>query len=317
MSLTDGPYARNLDGKWEFYNYILKNGNVSIEEAQPQLTGVFLEEILKRPPSTDIITQDTIACIGDIHGAANQLKKLCRKAGIVDEHDKWIFGNRYLVCIGDVVNKGPHVTEALWFLANLTIQARKKHGEVIILKGNHEISLMLGSDYGVHTKYLKHYQEGLRCYINEFDENHFFGKWIRSWPVVVKIGVNLFVHAGLSKSWAQKSLAEINQRFQNPAALKLMDPMVYRGYLESRDGYNKVSEKELNQILEQHNVSRVIIGHTQQPTITGYFGNKIINTHRPFSWEDEPNLEQQGELLMIDQSGVLKVLNYEGKIRRL
>ena len=110
------------------------------------------------------------------------------------------------------------------------------------------------------------------------------GKWMLDHNTVLKIGRNLFVHAGIGPAHANDSIESINTGIResliseadiDSTALLLEDgPLWYRGFAlspESEEIYH------LNTVLRNFDVERIIIGHT--PTngiILPRFGAKVI-----------------------------------------
>lgn len=70
---------------------------------------------------------ERIFAVGDIHGCYDKLVALMDKMDLDWSRDKLIF-------LGDYIDRGPNTYEVVDYLINL----RKKHPQVIYLKGNHE-----------------------------------------------------------------------------------------------------------------------------------------------------------------------------------
>ena len=111
-----------------------------------------------------------------------------------------------------------------------------------------------------------------------------FGKWTLSNNAVLKIGDSLFVHAGIGPADVNLSIEEINTQVRD--TLENMDfrretivrrengPLWYRGLAQNPE---RAEEPHVNQVLEAHGVSRIIIGHTPTPgVIVPRFDGKVI-----------------------------------------
>jgi len=87
---------------------------------------------------------DRIVAVGDVHGDFNSLSLILRRAGLVDELNRWDGGNATLVQTGDLIDRGPKGREAMDLLIWLEKDAAKAGGQVVPLLGNHEVMNILG-----------------------------------------------------------------------------------------------------------------------------------------------------------------------------
>jgi len=237
---------------------------------------------LVTPPSR-FPAVDEIFALSDIEGNFNVLTNLLQQHGVLDQDLAWKFGEGHLVVIGDVFDRGVHVTEMLWLLYKLESEAAQSGGAVHLLLGNHEAMNMRGDMRYLEPKYvtfanLVDTEHGIR-FKELYDHRAELGKWLRSRNVMEQIGDQIFVHAGISTELAETGMTieEINRR-----ALGIMDipkaefdaldslmwgkqgPYWYRGYFDvNPDRWGpKASQKDLEYILEQFGVKRVFVGHT-------------------------------------------------------
>ncbi|MDD5747194.1 MAG: metallophosphoesterase, partial [Candidatus Omnitrophica bacterium] len=98
------------------------------------------EELALSGVSSERIARIRAMFIGDIHGNYTAFVALLKRAGYVNDNLEWIAGDRILVQLGDIVDRGPE-EDALktWdLLDSLQKQARRAGGEVVRLIGNHE-----------------------------------------------------------------------------------------------------------------------------------------------------------------------------------
>jgi hypothetical protein len=116
------------------------------------------------------------------------------------------------------------------------------------------------------------------------------GRWVVKNPVVVLLDGTLFVHGGISPSYANLSVTEINTRAAaaltarnaDPAAITNDEqgPLWYRGLaqpLASANGETRVArtpadiqpagEDQLNALLSAYGAKRIVVGHT--PILSG------------------------------------------------
>ncbi|MCC7156766.1 MAG: metallophosphoesterase [Bryobacterales bacterium] len=100
--------------------------------------------------AASILGQDTfqgverIVAVGDVHGDYDQLVRVLRGAGVIDNKNKWKGGKTHLVQTGDVPDRGPGTRKALDLLMDLEKQAKKAGGMVHPLIGNHEAMNLYG-----------------------------------------------------------------------------------------------------------------------------------------------------------------------------
>jgi calcineurin-like phosphoesterase family protein len=110
------------------------------------------------------------------------------------------------------------------------------------------------------------------------------GKWVRTKNAVLKIGDTLFVHAGISETFAQSSIKEINRTVRGNLAnidetegfiLDREDgPLWYRGLAM---GPEDTHEELLQSVLDNFDVKRIVLGHTPTPgVIVPRFNGRVI-----------------------------------------
>ncbi|MEX0330073.1 MAG: metallophosphoesterase [Puniceicoccaceae bacterium] len=110
------------------------------------------------------------------------------------------------------------------------------------------------------------------------------GEWVRSRPIVLKLGNTLFVHGGLSPRYADWSVKDLNkaasEALSDVTKVKgtlLRDPegpLWYRGLAQHRE---ETEWPHVERLLENFDVDRIVIGHT--PTggvILPRFGGRVI-----------------------------------------
>ena len=66
---------------------------------------------------------DSLFVVGDIHGEYTRLLRLLNSAGLVGRDGRWSGGERHVVFLGDVPDRGDDVTKTLWFLYRLEGEA--------------------------------------------------------------------------------------------------------------------------------------------------------------------------------------------------
>lgn len=243
-----------------------------------------------KPPPTYYPEAATIFAVSDIEGNFNALINLMQQHGVINDQLDWIFGTGHFVMVGDVFDRGNHVTEMLWFLYRLEEQAIADGGYVHMLLGNHEALNLRGDLRYIELKYatfaqLTKDQHGI-VYTDLFSMDSELGRWLRSKNVVEKIGDKLFVHAGISPEMRRRdyTLEEINsfsrEMLDKPkSGFNSVDslmwskagPFWYRGYFDINEEKwgPRASQSNVENVLDHYQASQVIVGHThvEQPEL--------------------------------------------------
>lgn len=312
----DGPHARYAaqgiearwlcDGKLVQKNYAVTVGSI-IDPVCAFPASIVLDENSSAYAVTAKYQAKKIAALSDIHGQYDNLKTLLQTHGIIGSDLNWTFGDGHLVIAGDIVDRGTQVTEALWLLYRLDAQAKAAGGRLHVLLGNHETMVMANDLRYVNQKYIKVAREFGVTYPELFGADTVLGRWIRSKPVIVQINDSLFMHAGLHPDYLKLklSLTEVNQQFASSLGLakseiKKQDhlsflygslgPIWYRGYFKAP----QLLSDELDQLLQQLNVKRIIVGHTTMSGILSHYQGKI------FSIDSDIKSGKSGEILLME-----------------
>ena len=248
---------------------------------------------------------ERVVAVGDVHGDCEQLVNVLRLAGLIDHRQNWTGGKAHLVQIGDVLDRGPESKKAMDLLMKLEEQAARAGGAVHALMGNHE-AMVLMDDW----RYVMQAEEdafgGREAYRKALSAEGKYGRWIRGHNAAVKIDQTLFVHAGLSPQYADKSLDEINDgvraeidRHSRKAAAaaaaraaggpspgaptdddSLADgpatdsdgPLWYRGLA----GDEETVAAQARQIASAQGVEAIVIGHTRTRQGIRLVGGRVI-----------------------------------------
>ena len=252
-----------------------------------------------------------IVAVGDVHADYPAFTGVLRAAGIIDTDANWAGGAAHLVQTGDVVDRGPDTRKTLDFLMALAEQARAAGGAVHVLVGNHEamnlagdlryvipadfaafgspnserlrelyyreyLRNVRGADSGEESrrKWMAAHPPGFFERLTFLAPEGFYGAWIASNPVAIKINGLVFVHAGIGPKYAKMSLAEMNRRGREELADRrklpggmLLDPegpLWYRGL--GREDEAKIG-RHVATVLGRLDARAFVIGHT---TTSGY-----------------------------------------------
>lgn len=234
---------------------------------------------------------EKLFAVSDIEGNYKDFITMLTNNGIIDSDLNWTFGNGHLVLVGDMVDRGEFVTQALWLVRKLEIEAEKNGGKVHYLLGNHDLMLMQGDIRYAVEKYQDLAEKTGRELKDYFGPGSFFGSWMRSKNTIEKIGNNVFVHGGLSDSLLTYGLSieKINdiarKNIDSPDSLlgKEADliygsfgPVWYRGLVTDNKKYDKIKKKELKKILAFYEADRIVVGHSIVDDISADFKGKVV-----------------------------------------
>nr|WP_320117557.1 metallophosphoesterase [uncultured Marinifilum sp.] len=267
-----------------------------------------------------------IIVLGDIHGQFKSLIEILRNNDVIDKNNHWIFGDGHLVFTGDVFDRGEQVTECLWLIFQLEIQAKKAGGNVHYIIGNHEMMALLFDDRYVADKY-KHAANYLHShYSNFFNRHSVLGNWLRSKNTLIRIGDQLFVHAGISPQFLEKKfkidMVNMKMRYHlnNYTQLKdtsLVDlflysysPIWYRGYLSRTPSYDRISLADVIKTLEFYDSIVIIFGHTPVARVYPFYSFKLIAMDVPIG---DPNYIDQA--LLIENQKYYRIFAHKEKER--
>lgn len=221
------------------------------------------------------------AAISDIHGQYDLMLRLLQASGVINAAQQWSFGHNQLVIVGDVMDRGNKVTEALWFLYSLQQQAKQAGGAVHVLPGNHETMVLRGDLRYVHDDY-QHVATQLNTSLDSlYGSGTVLGDWLRQLPLFVRINDTLFVHGGISATLSEQQLhpTELLNSFQQSWGLSKADlatqpllqllqtspgPLWYRGYFPKK---GDVDQKALQQQLQPFGAARIVVGHTSMDDV--------------------------------------------------
>lgn len=239
---------------------------------------------------------EQLVVLSDIEGNNALLESVLLKRTVVDASGKWNFGAGHLVILGDSVDRGRDVFAVLWRLHGLAAQAHAAGGAVHVLLGNHEQYLLRGNISRAHPEYLYALQQ-LGGYAEAFDDDSVLGQWLRSQPVVVKLGSVVFVHAGISPQvvasgltidqlnaamrdyWSRNgsSTSEVTHSPALEAVLGLKGVTQYRGYFrESKDNYPLATQAHVDKVLSHFGADTMVVAHTLVEKVTYKYDDKVI-----------------------------------------
>lgn len=262
-----------------------------------------------------------LLALSDIEGNFKALKTMLLGAKVMDDHFNWTFGKGHLVLNGDYFDRGTNVTECLWLIYKLEMEARTAGGNVHFILGNHEVMNMSGDTRYVRNKYFENAElineEYEKWYTNETE----LGRWLRSKNVVEKIGDFIFCHAGISPSLANSrmELDDINRiarRWYGKPEKSITDPdaeLIFNsttGIFWYRDlAKNKADISDVNYFLGRYKAKKIVIGHTLSEDVKAMYNGKVIL----IDLQHEENLRQGFMKTLWIEKGLSYVLDSRGE----
>jgi hypothetical protein len=188
-----------------------------------------------------------IVAIGDVHGAATELRAILRRSGLIDDAGRWSGGNARLVSTGDLLDRGPDSRQVLDLLMRLEREAVAAGGSVQVLLGNHELMTLTGDVHdasaaefaafaadedpaeraAAYARFVQVKREGTTPALMtlEFDQRFpqgwfarrrafsaegVYGRWLLGRPAAAVIDGTAFVHGGLTAETAKYDLPALN-----------------------------------------------------------------------------------------------------------
>ncbi|MCY7387228.1 MAG: metallophosphoesterase [Burkholderiales bacterium] len=241
-------------------------------------------------PATAKFTANKLVALSDVHGQFDTMVRLLQTNGVIDREMKWSYGEGHMIVVGDMFDRGPNVTEVLWLLYQLEAEARTAGGAVHVLLGNHETMVLYDDLRYVNPKYAAVAGKLNDTYPGLFGEQTVLGRWLRTKPMLLQVNDMLFVHGGLSPEYAalKLSVQETNEAFRAslglprttiratplPALLYgARGPIWYRGYFVEP----KIDAAELDTLLVQYGVKRIVVGHTTMNGVFSHYGGRVIS----------------------------------------
>lgn len=254
--------------------------------------------------------RDSLWVVGDVHGHYERLRKLLGNAGLVDADGRWAGGDSHLVLLGDLMDRGPHVTRTLWFVYRLQAEARADGGRVSVVLGNHEIMVLTGDHrYVPPRERLLAQRYGISYGEMYHPRRSVLGEWLTRQPAALRVGDVLLAHGGIGPAYLDMGIAELNDslstylsedlfeywsdttvevtRRDSAAMMRRVeflfeDPSVfwYRGYAETDSAGGTLRE-----LLRRRDARLHVIAHTPVPTIRQAYGDSVllVDLERPAS----------------------------------
>lgn len=235
---------------------------------------------------------EQLLAVSDLEGEFVAAVRLLRTQGVIGEHLEWTYGNGHVVLIGDMVDRGIDVVPLLWLIYKIEAEAQAAGGAVHYVLGNHERYVLQGRAKSAHAKYLATARATGRKHGDLWSEQSELGRWLRSKPVMVKIGDTLFAHGGVSRNVLARApdLADIDGAAARCIAATTCcgdarDATVMRHTgpasdrtLAKADETDAAANAHLARVLRHFGARRIAIGHTRVDRVSHTHGGRVLRT---------------------------------------
>ncbi|CBJ28039.1 calcineurin-like phosphoesterase family protein [Ectocarpus siliculosus] len=171
-----------------------------------------------RPYATVVPAAERLVVIGDVHGDIDAFRSCLQMADLVDAEDKWAGGETVVVQMGDIFDRGDDDLPIQEWVYKLAQEAGRANGALYSVMGNHEMLNAMG-DHSMATRKafvpflalrpeldelvggdwsaLEGFPEWARCRLAAMRPGGPVARLMAAHAVSMKVGDNLFVHAGL------------------------------------------------------------------------------------------------------------------------
>lgn len=278
-------------------------------------------------PAWECAMPQRLFITSDPHANFDCFYDLLRANGIINDKCDWTFGDGHLALIGDVMDRGDDSTPIYWLLYKLEAQAAAAGGAVHFMMGNHEPLVLMNDNRYTRPKYTKLADTLGVKYNHFFSQRSELGRWITSRNTIERIGSNILVHAGISRTLYDSGLTipEINtlmplglykRRPQRKAAGSTTymlhgsnGPIWYRGLVLEDEKYDPIASDTLTMILDRFGAERIIVGHTIFDDVSSFHEGRVIGVNV----DNAENREKKRSRALLIEDGVFWVIGNDGK----
>ncbi len=269
--------------------------------------------------------------MSDPHGDLDCVVSLLQGNGVIDEGYHWAFGKNQLVINGDVFDRGVDVVPIYWLFYHLEEEAAEAGGRLDFLLGNHEPMVLMNDLRYTKEKY-KLLADTLHVpYPELWGRDTELGRWLCTRNIMMTVGRNLFVHAGLSREFYELHLpipavnellshnpqmSKASRRTDYPLTYELAGtygPIWYRGLVYQEEKYHPLASDTLSLILQRYDADRIIVGHTIFDDISTFYENKVIDVNV----NNRKNRDERKGRAILMEGGKVYVVGDEGIMRPL
>lgn len=143
----------------------------------------------------------------DLHGDFRSFATLLQAHGVIDGDCRWSYGNNQLAVIGDIFDRGYDVLPLLWLMYKLEQRPPTREAPPCCCWAITKEWCWAGDVRYTRGKYLETARQlGMENYRQLFSPDTELGRWLATRNTMLRIGRNLFVHAGLSARLLERDL---------------------------------------------------------------------------------------------------------------
>lgn len=264
--------------------------------------------------------------VADLHGQLGAFVAFLKGNGVVNDNLNWIYGKNQLVILGDILDRGRNDNGIMWLVYKLEKEAEDAGGRLDFIFGNHEDLVLKDDIRYVHEGHLIFSAKAGIPYTELYGPHSELGRWIRDSYLILIVGDDLFVHAGLGPKIVERryKVGEINElgwRYiglpsekkeklnkRNELLFGNDGPLWYRGMVSYAERYSPIQSEELDKVLKYYNVKRAIVGHTEIDEIDWRYNGKII----PINVRHYRNFEKNRSAGLLIEGNNYFSVNYTG-----
>jgi hypothetical protein len=173
----------------------------------------------------------------------------------------------------------------MWLLYKLESEAEAAGGKLHLIIGNHEMFNLTDDWRYVEVKYFNDAHLMGKRMPELYDSNTELGRWLRSKNIIEKIGNYAFMHGGITTAVAALNLSY--EQINDYGRLKMNGiscPNNACSLVNSSDGIywyrgmvdEELSQQQVDNILDNFGVRRVVLGHTKDNTIRSLYEGRVI-----------------------------------------
>lgn len=236
---------------------------------------------------------ERLLAVSDLEGNFEAAIRLLRAQGVIDADLHWRYGRGQLVLVGDMVDRGNNVVPLLWLLYRLEGEATAAGGALHYVLGNHEQYLLQGRMKSAHKKYYGTARASGIDYDQLWSAQSELGRWLRSKPVMIRVGDTLFTHGGVSPQVLATgldlaALDRLAARYNGVFARADGDGMEailgnaglpwYRGMAKATETAPLASSAHVDAVLAHFGARRIAIGHTLAAHVGSSYGGRVLRT---------------------------------------
>ena len=288
-----GAYAATADKRGRVRVMLYGGGPVEVRSSRGAYLFSVMPHAVERGPR-ELPQAPKLFVTSDLHGDFRSFATLLQAHGVIDDDCRWSYGNNQLAVIGDIFDRGYDVLPLLWLMYKLEQEAADAGGAAVLLLGNHEGMVLAGDVRYTRGKYLETARQlGMENYRQLFSPDTELGRWLATRNTMLRIGRNLFVHAGLSARLLERDLemdtlnARMSEGLYRTSKERREDPTLeflyrsagpvwYRGMVCADEKYDPLTPEQTDALLRRYDADRLLVGHTIFPDISTFHDGRVI-----------------------------------------